>query len=120
VLIAVARSLYVDKEFGVQLNQTVYALDTTPVDLCLSLFAWAQFRRRKSAMKLRTLLDLRGSIPTGVIITGGQIHEVNILNHLKKISQPRSQSPFDPTNFEPVTFGEIPPFKLFQGSIVVK
>jgi hypothetical protein len=82
VLTAVARSLYVDEEFGVQLNQTVYALDTTTVNLCLSLFPWAQFRRRKSAMKLHTLLDLRGSIPTVVIITGGQIHEVNILDHL--------------------------------------
>jgi len=81
-LIRVARDLYIDEPFGVELDQTVYALDATTIDLCLSLFPWAQFRRHKSAVKLHTLLDLRGSIPTVVIVTGAQIHEVNILDQL--------------------------------------
>jgi hypothetical protein len=81
-LIQEARSLYEGEPFGIELNQTVYALDATTIDLCLSLFPWAQFRRHKSAVKLHTLLDLRGSIPTVVIVTGGQIHEVNILDQL--------------------------------------
>ena len=82
VLIRLARDLYRNEPFGVELNQTVYALDATTIDLCLSLFPWAQFRRHKSAVKLHTLLDLRGSIPTVVIVTGAQIHEVNILDQL--------------------------------------
>jgi hypothetical protein len=81
-LIQEARNLYKGEPFGIELAQTVYALDATTVDLCLSLFPWAQFRRHKSAVKLHTLLDLRGSIPTVVIVTGGQIHEVNILDQL--------------------------------------
>jgi hypothetical protein len=82
VLIQLARDLYRDEPFGLELNHTVYALDATTIDLCLSLFPWAQFRRRKSAVKLHTLLDLRGSIPTVVIVTGGQIHDVNILDQI--------------------------------------
>jgi hypothetical protein len=82
VLIEAARDLYREEPFGIELDQTVYALDATTIDLCLSLFPWAQFRRHKSAVKLHTLLDLRGSIPTVVIVTGGQIHEVNILDEL--------------------------------------
>ncbi|HVH92264.1 MAG TPA: IS4 family transposase, partial [Candidatus Acidoferrum sp.] len=81
-LIQEARRLYKGEPFGMILDQTVYALDATTIDLCLSLFPWAQFRRHKSAVKLHTLLDLRGSIPTVVIVTGGQIHEVNILDQL--------------------------------------
>jgi hypothetical protein len=81
-LIHEARNLYRGEPFGIELDQTVYALDATTIDLCLSLFPWAQFRRHKSAVKLHTLLDLRGSIPTVVIVTGGQIHEVNILDQL--------------------------------------
>lgn len=81
-LIQQARRLYQGEPFGVELDHTVYALDATTIDLCLSLFPWAQFRRRKSAVKLHTLLDLRGSIPTVVIVTGGQVHEVNILDQL--------------------------------------
>lgn len=81
-LIQHARTLYRSEPLALELDQTVYALDATTVDLCLSLFPWAQFRRRKSAVKLHTLLDLRGSIPSVVIITGGQIHEVNILDQL--------------------------------------
>lgn len=82
ILIQEARSLYQGESFGVELAHTVYALDATTIDLCLSLFPWAQFRRRKSAVKLHTLLDLRGSIPSVVIVTGGQVHEVNILDQL--------------------------------------
>lgn len=82
ILIQEARSLYQGESFGVELDHTVYALDATTIDLCLSLFPWAQFRRRKSAVKLHTLLDLRGSIPSVLIVTGGQVHEVNILDQL--------------------------------------
>src|SRR6267378_1804448 len=82
VLIAAARDLYRDEPFGVELSETVYALDSTTIDLCLSLFPWGKFRRRKSAVKLHTLLDLRGSIPTNVYVTGGQVHDVNILDQL--------------------------------------
>ena len=77
-----ARDLYRDESFGVDLSETVYAFDSTTIDLCLSLFPWAQFRRRKSAVKLHTLLDLRGSIPTNVYVTGGQVHDVNLLDQL--------------------------------------
>ena len=82
VLIGIARDLYRDEPFGVDLSETVYAFDSTTIDLCLSLFPWAQFRRRKSAVKLHTLLDLRGSIPTSVYVTGGQVHDVNLLDEL--------------------------------------
>ena len=82
VLIGIARALYRDEPCGVDLSETVYAFDSTTIDLCLSLFPWAQFRRRKSAVKLHTLLDLRGSIPTSVYVTGGQVHDVNLLDEL--------------------------------------
>jgi len=82
VLITRARRLYVDENFGVELAQTVYALDATTIDLCLALFPWAEFRKHKGAVKLHTLLDLRGNIPTVVIITHGKVHEVNILDQL--------------------------------------
>ena len=82
VLIAQARPLYRDEPFGVELDETIYALDSTTIDLCLTMFPWAQFRRHKSAVKVHTLLDLRGSIPTVVIITHGKVHEVNILDQL--------------------------------------
>ena len=81
-LIPVARKLYVDEDFGLELDQTVYALDATTIDLCLSLFPWAEFKQTKSAIKLHTLLDLRGSIPTFIHITEGKVHEVNILDEL--------------------------------------
>src|SRR6266849_4649642 len=81
-LIGVARDLYHDEPFGLELSETVYALDSTTIDLCLSLFPWAQFRRHKSAVKIHTLLDLRGSIPASVYVTGGQIHDVNLLDEL--------------------------------------
>ena len=82
LLIKQARELYRDDEFSLALQQTVYALDATTIDLCLSLFPWAPFRKRKGAVKLHTLLDLRGNIPTVIIITHGLIHEVNILDQL--------------------------------------
>ena len=81
-LIRIARDLYREESFGVELSETVYAFDSTTIDLCLSLFPWGQFRRRKSAVKLHTLLDVRGSIPTSVYVTGGQVHDVNLLDEL--------------------------------------
>ncbi len=82
VLIAQARQLYAEEEFGVELDQTAYALDSSTIDLCLSLFPWAAFRKRKGAVKLHTLLDLRGNIPSLLIITNGKVHDVNILDEL--------------------------------------
>jgi len=82
ILIGQARRLYANDSFGVALNQTAYALDSTTIDLCLSLFPWAKFRSHKGAVKLYTLLDLRGSIPSLVIITHGKVHDVNILDQL--------------------------------------
>lgn len=81
-LIQIARKLYIHESFGVELKQTVYALDATIIDLCLSVFPWARFRKRKGAVKLHTLLDLRGSIPSLIVITHGKTHEVNILDDL--------------------------------------
>jgi hypothetical protein len=82
VLIGQASRLYDGKEFGKQLKQTAYALDSTTIDLCMSLFPWAKFRRAKAAVKLHTLLALQGNYPTVVIITPGRIHDVNILDKL--------------------------------------
>jgi hypothetical protein len=82
LLIKQARELYRYDDFSLALQETVYALDATTIDLCLSLFPWAKFRKRKGAVKLHTLLDLRGNIPTVIIITHGLIHEVNILEEL--------------------------------------
>ena len=82
VLIRHAQKLYADDDFGVQLNETVYALDATIIDLCLSVFPWAKFRKTKGAVKLHTLLDLRGAIPSFVAITAGSVHELNILDRL--------------------------------------
>lgn len=82
ILIDEARRLYVDDDFGVELKETVYALDSSTIDLCLSVFPWARFRKAKAAVKLHTLLDLRGDIPTFVWITDGRVHDVNVLDHL--------------------------------------
>jgi hypothetical protein len=82
VLIAQASVLYADEDFGVELRQAAYALDSTTIDLCLALFPWAKFRRQKAAIKLHTLLRLRGAFPTVVIITSGKVHDVNILDEL--------------------------------------
>ncbi len=81
-LITTARTLYAAEAFGVELDETVYALDATVIDLCLALFPWATFRKRKAAVKLHTLLDLRGNIPTVLFITPGRVHDVNILDQL--------------------------------------
>jgi hypothetical protein len=81
-LIAMARRLYVNEPFGVDLKNTVYALDATTIDLCLSVFPWAPFRSTKAAIKLHTLLDLRGNIPSFIRISDGKWHEVNVLDEL--------------------------------------
>jgi hypothetical protein len=81
-LISIARRLYVQEPFGVDLQETVYALDATTIDLCLSVFPWAVFRSAKAAIKLHTLLDLRGNIPTFIHISAGKVHEVNVLDQL--------------------------------------
>lgn len=82
VLIGIARQLYADEEFGIDLKDTVYALDSTTIDLCLTLFPWAHFRRRKGAVKLHTLIDLRGSIPCFIRISTGKMHDVRALDDL--------------------------------------
>src|SRR5713101_6895118 len=82
VLIAVARPLYARDPMGVDLDQSLYALDSTTIGLCLSLFPWARFRRRKAAVKMHTLLDLHGNIPTLIRITDGKVHDVNILDEI--------------------------------------
>ena len=81
-LITTARTLYAAEDFGVVLEQAAYALDATVIDLCLALFPWAKFRKRKAAVKLHTLLDLRGNIPSVLFITPGRVHDVNILDQL--------------------------------------
>jgi len=82
VLISRARSLYINDPFGVQLKQAAYVLDSTTIDLCLSLFPWAKFRKRKGAIKLHTLLDLHGNIPVLVIVTHGKVHDVTIIDKI--------------------------------------
>jgi len=81
-LINIARRLYIDDDFGIELDNTVYALDSTTIDLCLSTFSWATFRNTKGAIKLHTLLDLRGNIPSFIHISDGKLHDVNILDEL--------------------------------------
>jgi hypothetical protein len=80
VLIGIARPLYARDPIGVDLDQSLYALDSTTIDLCLSLFPWARFRKHKAAVKMHTLLDLHGNIPTFISITDGKVHDVNILD----------------------------------------
>jgi len=82
VLIGIARELYSNDDFGVELDETVYALDSSTIDLCLSVFPWAKFRKTKAAIKMHTLLDLRGSIPSFISITHGKVHDVNVLDQL--------------------------------------
>ena len=81
-LIATARGLYVREPMGVDLERSLYALDSTTIDLCLALFPWARFRRRKAAVKMHTLLDLRGNIPTFIRVTDGKVHDVNMLDEI--------------------------------------
>ena len=82
-LIGIARELYRDESFDVELAEAVYVLDSTSIDLCLSLFPWASFRHRRSSLKVHTLLDLRGGIPTSVYVTAGHVHDVNFLDQLR-------------------------------------
>jgi len=82
VLIGIARPLYAGDPIGVDLDASLYALDSTTIDLCLSLFPWAKFRKHKAAVKMHTLLDLHGSIPTFISITDGKVHDVNILDEI--------------------------------------
>ena len=82
ILIHTASVLYSNEDFGLELKETVYALDSSTIDLCLSLFPWAKFRKNKGAVKLHTLLNLRGNIPTFIAITDGKVHDVNILDEL--------------------------------------
>jgi len=82
LLIHEAKKLYINEPFGVDIDETVYALDSTTIDLCLSLFPWAKFRKQKGAIKMHTLLDLRGSIPEFIRITDAKVHDVNILDEL--------------------------------------
>jgi hypothetical protein len=82
VLIGIARPLYARDPIGVDLAQSLYALDSTTIDLCLSLFPWAKFRKHKAAVKMHTLLDLHGNIPTFIRITDGKVHDVNILDEI--------------------------------------
>ena len=82
VLIRIARPLYASDPIGVELDQSLYALDSTTIDLCLSLFPWAKFRKHKAAVKMHTLLDLHGNIPTFISVTDGKVHDVNILDEI--------------------------------------
>jgi hypothetical protein len=82
ILIQRAKQLYLGDDFGLDLDATVYALDATTIDLCLSLFPWAKFRRAKGAVKLHTLLNLQGDIPEFILISDGKMHDVNVLDHL--------------------------------------
>ena len=81
-LIHAARQLYIDEDLGLELDNTVYALDATTIDLCLSVFPWAHFRQKKAAIKLHTLLDLRGNIPTFIHISDGKLHDIKVLDIL--------------------------------------
>jgi hypothetical protein len=81
-LISIARRLYINEDFDVELEQTAYALDSSTINLCLTVFPWASFRQTKAAIKLHTLLDLRGNIPTFIYISDGKVHDVNILDLL--------------------------------------
>lgn len=82
ILIAEARSLYATEELGIDLDATVYALDASTIDLCLSMFPWARFRRTKGAVKMHTLLNLQGNIPEFILISDGKLHDVNVLDYL--------------------------------------
>jgi hypothetical protein len=82
VLISIARPLYAQDPMGIDLAHSLYALDSTTIDLCLALFPWAKFRKHKAAVKMHTLLDLHGNIPTFISVTDGTVHDVNILDEI--------------------------------------
>jgi hypothetical protein len=107
VLIGHARKLYADEPMGVELERAVYALDSTTIDLCLSLFPWARFRRRKGAVKLHTLIDLRGNIPTFIRITHGKTHDVTVLDQL----------PIEPGSFYVMDRGYVDFRRLYRFTI---
>jgi hypothetical protein len=88
-----ARRLYARDPMAVDLGQSLYALDSTTIDLCLALFPWARFRRCKAAIKMHTLLDLRGNIPAFVHITDGKMHDVNVLDQLVPVGRLLENSP---------------------------
>jgi hypothetical protein len=103
-LIRMARQLYANEDFGLELEQTTYVMDSTTIDLCLSLFPWAHFRKRKGAIKLHTLMDLRGAIPCFICITKGATHDVTILDQLL----------FEPTAFYIMDRGYIDFGRLYR------
>jgi hypothetical protein len=82
ILIAQARTLYADEDLGLDLDATVYALDASTIDLCLSMFPWARFRKAKGAVKIHTLINLQGNIPEFILISDGKLHDVNALDYL--------------------------------------
>ncbi len=82
VLIKTAQSLYAQDDFGIELTQAAYALDSTTIDLCLAVFPWAHFRQHKAAIKLHTLLDLKGNLPVSITVTTGKVHDVNLLDQM--------------------------------------
>src|SRR5712692_9353961 len=82
VLIGIVRPLYAHDPIGVDIDQSLYALDSTTIDLCLALFPWARFRKHKAAVKIHTLLDLHGNIPTFIRISEGKLHDVNVLDDI--------------------------------------
>jgi hypothetical protein len=115
VLIGEAQKLYAGESLGVDLEQTVYALDSTTIDLCLSLFPWAPFRRTKAAIKLHTLLDLRGSIPTFIRVTGGLVSDLRLLDEL--IPEPGSIYVMDRGY---INFSRLHRFTRAQASFVIR
>ena len=115
LLITDARKLYLDHDFGIELKETVYALDASTIDLCLSLFPWASFRKHKGAIKLHTLLDLRGNIPSFIEITDGKVHDVNILDEL--IPEPGSFYVMDRGYLD---FARLYTFQKFSSFFVIR
>ena len=101
LLIRRARTLYANDSLGVELDNTVYALDSSTIDLCLSLFDWAPFRSTKAAIKLHTLLDLRGAIPAFIHISDGKLHDVNVLDMLRFEAIRRSRRSFSALSTPP-------------------
>lgn len=85
ILIQKAKRLYLNEDIGIELDATVYALDSSTIDLCLSMFPWAKFRKTKGAVKLHTLMNLRGNIPEFILISDGKLHDVNVLDHLTPV-----------------------------------
>jgi transposase len=115
LLINEARKLYSDEDFAFELDNTIYALDSTTIDLCLSLFPWASFRKHKGAIKLHTLLDLRGNIPLFIKITDGLVHDVNILDEL--IPEPGSFYIMDRGYLD---FGRLYYFQQYSSFFVIR